>query len=161
MEVAVSINCNRFIFAGAKGSFRCIARFKGSPLKKIEASEAQYAAELDNALKQYAELQEQATEFDPIELYETRQEIRSNHERDATRRIQNAYGDKYDMLRMYDSKRSVANLLNESAEERSLTERLRAKQKEQKQQQQAQRKPKNKSSRQMLLHLRPASEPLS
>lgn len=102
-------------------------------LKKIEASEAQYAAELDNALKQYAELQEQATEFDPIELYETRQEIRSNHERDATRRIQNAYGDKYDMLRMYDSKRSVANLLNESAEERSLTERLRAKQKEQKQ----------------------------
>lgn len=114
-------------------------------LKKIEASEAQYAAELDNALKQYAELQEQATEFDPIELYETRQEIRSNHERDATRRIQNAYGDKYDMLRMYDSKRSVTNLLNESAEERSLTERLRAKQKEQKQQQQAQRKPKNKS----------------
>lgn len=114
-------------------------------LKKIEASEAKYAAELDNALKQYAELQEQATEFDPIELYETRQEIRSNHERDATRRIQNAYGDKYDMLRMYDSKRSVANLLNESAEERSLTERLRAKQKEQKQQQQAQRKPKNKS----------------
>ena len=114
-------------------------------LKKIEASEAQYAAELDNALKQYAELQEQATEFDPIELYETRQEIRSNHERDATRRIQNAYGDKYDMLRMYDSKRSVANLLNESAEERSLTERLRAKQKEQKQQQQAQRKPKNTS----------------
>ena len=114
-------------------------------LKKIEASEAQYAAELDNALKQYAELQEQATEFDPIELYETRQEIRSNHERDATRRIQNAYGYKYDMLRMYDSKRSVANLLNESAEERSLTERLRAKQKEQKQQQQAQRKPKNKS----------------
>lgn len=114
-------------------------------LKKIEASEAQYAAELDNALKQYAELQEQATEFDPIELYETRQEIRSNHERDATRRIQNDYGDKYDMLRMYDSKRSVANLLNESAEERSLTERLRAKQKEQKQQQQAQRKPKNKS----------------
>lgn len=59
-------------------------------LKKIEASEAKYAAELDNALKQYAELQEQATEFDPIELYETRQEIRSNHERDATRRIQNA-----------------------------------------------------------------------
>lgn len=114
-------------------------------LKKIEASEAKYAAELDNALKQYAELQEQATEFDPIELYETRQEIRSNHEQDATRRIQNAYGDKYDMLRMYDSKRSVTNLLNESAEERSLTERLRAKKKEQKQQQQTQRKPKNKS----------------
>ena len=125
--------------------FRKEIRTLEDGLKKIEASEAKYAAELDNALKQYAELQEQAAEFDPVELYEARQEIRSEHERNATRRIQNAYGDKYDILRMYDSKRSVANLLNESAEERSLTERLRAKQKEQKQQQQTQRKPKNKS----------------
>jgi len=46
-----------------------------------------------------------------------------------------------DMLRMYDSKRSVANLLNEGVEEHSIREKLRAKQKEQKQQQ-AQRKPK-------------------
>lgn len=35
MEVAVSINCNRFIFAGAKGGFWCIARFKGSTLTAI------------------------------------------------------------------------------------------------------------------------------
>lgn len=124
--------------------FRKEIRTLEDGLKKIEASEAKYAAELDNALKQYAELQEQAAEFDPVELYEARQEIRSEHERNATRRIQNAYGDKYDMLRMYDSKRSVANLLNESAEERSLTERLRAKQKEKKQQQQIQRKPKHR-----------------
>lgn len=34
---------------------------------------------------------------------------------------------------MYDSKRSIANLLGEEAEERSLTARLRAKQREQKQ----------------------------
>ncbi len=124
--------------------FRKEIRTLEDGLKKIEASEAKYAAELDNALKQYAELQEQAAEFDPVELYEARQEIRSEHERNATRRIQNAYGDKYDILRMYDSKRSVANLLNESAEERSLTERLRAKQKEKKQQLQIQRKPKHR-----------------
>lgn len=124
--------------------FRKEIRTLEDGLKKIEASETKYAAELDNALKQYAELQEQAAEFDPVELYEARQEIRSEHERNATRRIQNAYGDKYDILRMYDSKRSVANLLNESAEERSLTERLRAKQKEKKQQQQIQRKPKHR-----------------
>lgn len=74
--------------------------------------------------------------------YEARQEIRPNHERNATRRIQNAYGDKYDMLRMYDSKRSVANLLNEAAEERSVREKLRTIQKEQKSQQQ--KKPKYK-----------------
>ena len=35
VEVAVSINRNRFIFAGAKGSFRCIARPKGSALTAI------------------------------------------------------------------------------------------------------------------------------
>lgn len=35
VEVAVSINCNEFIFAGAEGSFRCIARFKGSPLTSV------------------------------------------------------------------------------------------------------------------------------
>ena len=67
---------------------------------------------------------------------------KDNHERNATRRIQNAYGDKYDMLRMYDSKRSVANLLSEAAEERSVREKLRTIQKEQKSQQQ--KKPKYK-----------------
>jgi len=100
--------------------FRKEIRTLEDGLKKLEASEAKYAAELDNALKQYAELQEQTVEFDSVELYEARQEIRPNHERNATRRIQNAYGDKYDMLRMYDSKRSVANLLSEAAEERSV-----------------------------------------
>ena len=124
--------------------FRKEIRTLEDGLKKLETSEAKYAAELDNALKQYAELQEQATEFDPIELYEARQEIRSDHERNDTRRIQDAYSDKYDMLRMYDSKRNVANLLNETVEERSLPERLRAKQKEKKQQQQMQRKSKHR-----------------
>lgn len=109
--------------------FRKEIRTLEDGLKKLEASEAKYAAELDNALKQYAELQEQTVEFDSVELYEARQEIRPNHERNATRRIQNAYGDKYDMLRMYDSKRSVANLLSEAAEERSVREKLRTIQK--------------------------------
>lgn len=95
---------------------------------------------MDNALKQYAELRKQAAEFDTAELYETRQEIRPNHERDVTRRIQEAYGEKYDMLCMYDSKRSVANLLNEDAEEHSVREKLRTIQKEQKSQQQRESK---------------------
>ena len=122
--------------------FRKEIRTLEDGLKKIEASESKYAVELDNALKQYAELQEQAVEFDPIELYEARQTIRPEHERRAIQRVQEVYGDKYDMLRMYDSKRSVANLLNEDAEERSVREKLRTIQKEQKSQQQ--RKPRRK-----------------
>lgn len=124
--------------------FRKEIRTLEDGLKKLEASETKYAAELDNALKQYAELQEQAAEFDLVELYEVRQEIRSDHERDATRRIQDAYGDKYDMLRMYDSKRSVSNLLREEAEERYVTEKLRMLQQKQKQKQQQTKKPKYK-----------------
>lgn len=60
----------------------------------------------------------------------------------AAKHLQDAYVTKYDRTRMYDSKRNIANLLGEEAEERSLTARLRAKQREQ--QQQTQRKPKNK-----------------
>ncbi len=88
-------------------------------LKKLEASEAKYAAELDNALKQYAELQEQAAEFDPVELYKARQAICPEQEQLTAEKVQDAYGDKYDMLRMYDSKRAVSNLLNEPAEEQA------------------------------------------
>lgn len=113
--------------------FRKEIRTLENGLKKLVVSEAKYAAELDDALKQYAELQEQAMELDPVELYEARQDIRSEHERDATKHLQDAYGIKYDCTKMYDSKRSIANLLGEEAEERSLTARLRAKQREQKQ----------------------------
>ncbi|MCI5864805.1 MAG: MobA/MobL family protein [Cloacibacillus porcorum] len=120
--------------------FRKEIRTLEDGLKKLETNEAKYAAELDNALKQYAELQEQAAEFDPIELYEARQEIRSDHERDATRRIQDAYGNKYDILRMHDSKRDVADLLHEEAEACSIRERLRQKQQSKAQHQ---RKPKH------------------
>lgn len=122
--------------------FRKEIRTLEDGLKRLEASKAKYAAEIENALKQYAELQDQAAEFGPVELYKARQTIRLEHERRAAQRVQEVYGDKYDMLRMYDSKRSVANLLNEDAEERSVREKLQTIQKEQKSQQQ--RKPKRK-----------------
>lgn len=104
-------------------------------LKKLEASEAKYAAELENALKQYAELQEQAAEFDPVELYEAKLAVRPDYERSAVKRVQDAYGEKYDLLRMYDSKRSVSQLLNEAAEKCAVREKLRTTQKNQKSQQ--------------------------
>lgn len=51
-----------------------------------------YATELDNALKQYAELQEQAAEFEPLDLHQARREIRSDKEQSTIRRVQNTYG---------------------------------------------------------------------
>ena len=111
-----------------------------SALKKLEAQEAKYSAELDAALKEYSELKEQASEFDAGELMEARLSIREEKERSAVTRVQDAYGEKYDSLMMFDSKRDVANLLHEEAEARSVRERLRQKQQTKTQRQ---RKPKH------------------
>ena len=111
-----------------------------SALKKLEAQEAKYSAELDAALKEYGELKEQASEFDAGELMEARLAIREEKERSAVTRVQDAYGERYDSLMMFDSKRDVANLLHEEAEARSVRERLRQKQQAQTQRH---RKPKH------------------
>ncbi len=111
-----------------------------STLKKLEAQEAKYSAELDAALKEYSELKEQASEFDAGELMEARLSIREEKERSAVTRVQDAYGERYDSLMMFDSKRDVANLLHEEAETRSVRERLRQKQQTKTQRQ---RKPKH------------------
>ena len=111
-----------------------------SALKKLEAQEAKYSAELDAALKEYSGLKEQASEFDAGELMEARLSIRGEKERSAVTRVQDAYGEKYDSLMMFDSKRDVANLLHEEAETRSVRERLRQKQQTKTQRQ---RKPKH------------------
>ena len=109
-------------------------------LKKLEKQEESYTAELEDALKQYADLKTQAADMDAVELMDTRLNIRPDRERSAADRIKAAYGEKYDPLMMYDSKRDVADLLNEEAEARSVREFLRQKQKTQQPQQQ--RKPK-------------------
>ena len=139
-EKAVLLRRMEFLENAIADSFRKEIRTLEDGLKKLEASEAKYAAELDNALKQYAELQAQAAKFDPLELYEARRTIRPEQERQTAQRVQDAYGEKYDPMMMQDSKRDVANLLNEETEARSIRERLRQKQ-------QAQQKQNKKKSR--------------
>lgn len=112
-------------------SFRKEIRTLEDSLKKLEASEAKYAAELDSALKQYAELKEQAKEFDPIELYKARQAIHPDYERDAARRVQDAYGEKYDWLCMVSSRKDVSGLLDEYTQEQAMEKALRKQQIEQ------------------------------
>ena len=109
-------------------------------LKKLAQQEEKYTAELNGALKQYAELKEQAAEFAPDELRDARLALRPVMERSAVDRVQSAYGNKYDPLMMYDSKRDVADMLQEETEARSIREHLRQKQ-------QAQQKQNKKNSR--------------
>ena len=112
-------------------------------LKKLEEQEMKYAAELDNALKQYAELQEQSADFEPLDLHQARQEIRSDKEQSAIRRVQNTYGNAYNSMTMFDAKHETANLLGEEAESHSLRERLRQKE----QQARQERQPKKNKTR--------------
>ena len=118
-----------------------IATLEGA-LQKLSEQEAKYSAELDEALKQYVELKEQAAGMDAGELMDARLVVRDEKERSAVDKVKAAYGEKYDPMMMHDSKRDVASLLHEDAEIRSIRERLR-----QKQQQQAQQKQTKKKSR--------------
>ena len=97
-------------------------------LKKLAQHEEKYTDELNDALRQYADLKEQAAEFDPEELQDARCALRPAMERSAVDCVRSAYGNKYDPLMMYDSKRDVANLLREEAKARSIHERLRQEQ---------------------------------
>ena len=109
-------------------------------LKKLEEQESKYSAELEDALKQYAELKAQAADVDAVELMDARLAIRPDRERSAADRVKVAYGDKYDPLMMYDSKRDVFNLLNEESEARSVREFLRRNQQQLTQQKQTKKK---------------------
>ena len=109
-------------------------------LKKLSQQEEKYTAELNDALQQYADLKTQSAEFDPDELQDARLDLRPAMERSVVDRVQSAYGDKYDYLMMYDSKRDVADILHEETEARSIREHLRQKQ-------QAQQKQNKKNSR--------------
>ena len=114
-------------------------------LKKLSQQEEKDTAELNDALQQYAELKSQSAEFDSDKLQDARLALRPAMERSAVDCVQSAYGDRYQPLMMYDSKRDVSDMLHEEAETRSIRERLR-----QKQQQQPQQKQNKKKSRDTL-----------
>lgn len=126
--------------AGISDVKKEIAALEGS-LQKLSEQEAKYSAELDEALKQYAELKEQTAGMDAAELMDARLAVREEKERSAVDRVKAAYGEKYDPMMMHDSKCDVANLLHEEAETRSIHERLR--QKQQAQQRQTKKKSKD------------------
>ncbi len=106
---------------------RQIDRFEDN-LKRLEAQENKYAGELDAALSEYAELKEQASAFDPLELYLERKAIRPDREKAAAQRIETAYGKQFSWWQMERSKRDVSGHLNEYAEEKAIERELKQRQ---------------------------------
>lgn len=97
-------------------------------LKRLTKQEEKYAAELEDALKQFSELREQAKDVDSAELSEQRIALQGEKIQSATSKIKAAYGEKFDPLILLDSKRDVSELLEEKPEVQSVREHLREKQ---------------------------------
>ena len=99
-------------------------------LKRLTKQEEKYAAELEDALKQFSELREQAKDVDSAELSEQRIALQGEKIQSATSKIKAAYGEKFDPLILFDSKRDVSELLGEKTEVQSVREHLQKKQKQ-------------------------------
>ena len=103
----------------------------GQSLKRLEEQEQKYSTELDAALNEYAGLREQAQGFNRVQLYEARQAIRPGKEQEAENRAQEVYGEKYNPLLMFDSKKAVSRMLHEDIERQAVRRMMRQAHKEQ------------------------------
>ena len=66
-----------------------------------------------------------------MQLYKTKQAIRPSKEQEAENRAQEVYGEKYNPLLMFDSKKVVSRMLNEDIERQAVRRMVRQAQKEQ------------------------------
>ena len=87
-------------------------------LKRLEAQEQKYSAELDKALAEYAGLKAQAANYDPLELYEVRQAIRPAQGKAAEQQLEDTIHEKPSLIMLLNAKRETSRLLGEDAEER-------------------------------------------
>ena len=109
----------RFEYAedvGAEAFRKDIATMEAG-LKKLEAQEQKYSAELDKALDEYAELKAQAADFDPGELYKARQVIRPAQEKAAERQLEETLQNKPSVGLLLNAKQETLRLLGENEEE--------------------------------------------
>ena len=103
--------------AGAE-AFREDIAIMESGLKRLEAQEQKYAAELDKVLAEYAELKAQAVELDPVELYEARRAIRPTQEKESEKQLEDAMHEKLSLIMLLSAKQETSHLLGADAEER-------------------------------------------
>ena len=95
-----------------------------SSLEKLDQQEKKYTAELAATLAQYAELQQQTSDIDTMELNMARQAIRTNRERETVQQLQAAYGKQFDSEMLARSRADVSGLLGETTEPVSIQEKL-------------------------------------
>ena len=103
--------------AGAE-AFRKDIAIMESGLKRLEAQEQKYAAELDKVLAEYAELKAQAVDLDPVELHEARNAIRPVQEKEVEQQLEGTMHEKPSLIMLLSAKQEASRLLGEDAENR-------------------------------------------
>ena len=116
--------------AGAEAFRKDIATMEAG-LKRLETQEQKYAAELDKALDEYAELKAQIVDLDPVELYEARQAIRPAQEKLAEKQFENSTQEKPSLIMLLSAKQETSRLLGEDAEERQARQLIMCRNQEQ------------------------------
>ena len=95
-----------------------------SSLEKLDQQETKYTDELEMALAQYAELQQQVTDMDATELDVARQAIRPDKECETLRQLRATYGQRFDSKMLMQSRKDIADLLGETSEPVSIHQKL-------------------------------------
>ena len=108
---------------GAEAFRKDIATMEAG-LKRLEAQELKYSAELDKALDEYTELKAQAADFDPVELYKARQVIRPAQEKAAEKQLEEILQRKPTLSLLLNAKQETSRLLKEDTEERQVRQML-------------------------------------
>ena len=116
--------------AGAEAFRKDIAIMEAG-LKKLEAQEQKYSAELDKALDEYAELKAQAVDLDPVELHEARNAIRPVQEKEVEQQLEGTMHEKPSLIMLLSAKQETSRLLKEDTEERQARQMVMQRQKEQ------------------------------
>ena len=116
--------------AGAE-AFRKDIAIMESGLKRLEAQEQKYAAELDKVLAEYAELKAQAVDLDPVELHDARQAIRPVQEKAAEQQLEDSIHEKPSLIMLLSAKQETSRLLKEDTEARQVRQMVMQRQAEQ------------------------------
>ena len=82
----------------------------------------------------------QATEFDPVELYEARRAIRPAQEKESEKQLEDAIHEKPSLIMLLSAKQETSRLLGENAEERQARQLIMHRNQEQHQNSHSKRK---------------------
>ncbi len=93
-------------------------------LNKLDQQETKYTSELETALAQYTELQQETVAMDSTDLDTARQAIRAAKECETIQRLHITYEKKFDFRTLAQSQIDVAEMLDETAESVSIRQEL-------------------------------------